>query len=122
MKFPASVEAIATRLLDAGDDDLAAEYLTYFSNTEARNALRLGEALVTGLDARIQAVYSIPQPEGDINGSGVNCHPEGKVNFARRGPLAEKASDLAERTSEPTVTTTSDAYAPGETVEVEDVE
>ncbi|MDZ7801809.1 MAG: C69 family dipeptidase [Trueperaceae bacterium] len=114
-----SVEAIATRLLDAGDDDLAGEYLTYYSNTEARNALRMGEALVDGLDARIQAFYDIPRPEGDINaGPSVNCQPGGKVDLARRGPLAEQAAALAERTDDPAVTTTADAYAPGEPIEV----
>lgn len=114
----ATVEAIATRLLDAGDRELASAYLTYFSTTEARNGLRLGEALVTGLDARIQASYAIPQPDGDINGGGVDCDPAGKVDLTRRGPLAEMAADLAERADEPTVVTTADAYAPGEPIEI----
>lgn len=115
----ASVEAIAARLLDAGDEDLASEYLTYYSNTEARNGLRLGEALVTGLDARIQVFYDFPQPEGDINiGPTVNCRPEGKIDLTRRGPLAELAAALEQRTDGPTVTTTADVYAPGDAVEV----
>ncbi len=115
----ASVEAIAARLLDAGDAELASEYLTYYSNTEARNGLRMGEGLVTGLDARIQAFYDIPQPVGDINaGAGVDCSPEGKIDLTRRGPLASAAAALAERTDEPTVATTADVYAPGEPIEV----
>lgn len=115
----ASVEAIATRLLDAGDDELAGEYLTYYSHTEARNALRMGEALVDGLDARIQAFYDIPKAEGDINaGPTVNCQPGGKVDLQRRGPLAEAAAALVERTTEPAVATTADAYGPGEPIEV----
>ena len=114
----ASVEAIATRLLDAGDDDLAREYLTYYSNTEARNGLLLGEALVTGLDARIQASYDIPLPSGAIHGGGVDCDPDGKIALTRRGPLAELAAAIADRTTEPTVSTTAEAYAPGEAIEV----
>lgn len=114
----ATVEAIATRLLDAGDADLAREYLTYYSNTEARNGLRLGEALVAGLDARIQASYDIPMPAGGIHGGGVDCDPEGKIDLTRRGPLEDLAAALAETTSEPTVSTTADAYAPGEAIEV----
>jgi dipeptidase len=113
-----TVEAIATRLLDAGDDDLASAYLTYFSNTEALNGLRMGEALVDGLDARIQAVYDIPQPTGDINGGSIDCRPEGKIALTRRAPLADAAAALADSTSEPTVSTTADSYAAGEPVEV----
>lgn len=113
-----SVEAIASRLLEAGDHELASEYLTYYSNTEARNALRLGEALVTGLDARIQAIYDIPLPEGEIGGGGVDCHSEGKIALSRRGTMATLVAELEERTSEPTVTTTKDVYAPGDDVEV----
>ena len=114
----ATVEAIATRLLDAGDHDLAREYLTYYSNTEARNAHRLGEALVIGLDARIQASYTIPMPDGGIHGGGVDCLSDGKVALTRRGPLADLAAALAEGTSEPTVSTTADEYAPGDPIEV----
>lgn len=115
-----SVEAIAARLLEAGDEDLAHEYLTYYSNTEARNALRLGEALVNGLDARTQALYNIPQPaSAEIQGgSSIDCYPEGKVDLQRRESLAGQSAALAEGTNEPTVTTIEDTYAPGESIEV----
>lgn len=113
-----TVEAISTRLLDNGDEDLASAYLTYFSTTEARNGLRMGEALVDGLDARVRAVYDIPRPEGSIHGGSIDCRAEGKIALTRRGALAGMAADLADRTSEPAVATTADAYAPGEPIEV----
>ncbi len=49
----------AAILLEAGEDDLAARYLTYFTGTELRAALTLAETLSTGLEARTRALHGI---------------------------------------------------------------
>lgn len=65
-----SVESTALTLIKSGKTDAAREYLTYYSNTQARKALKLGSALVTGIDARTQVLYNIEEPQGhDINRS-----------------------------------------------------
>jgi hypothetical protein len=44
-------------LLDAGETDLAAELLTYYSTTELRRVLQLAESLVNGLEVRTRALH-----------------------------------------------------------------
>ena len=39
--------------------DLACQYLTYYSQTEAMNALRLAESLAESLDVRTKVLYGI---------------------------------------------------------------
>ena len=58
-----TVEKIASKLYEAGEEDLARKYLTYYSNTEAMNALRLGEALAESIEARTKVLYGIRQPD-----------------------------------------------------------
>jgi hypothetical protein len=56
------VERTALKLYEAGETDLARSYLTYYSNTEAMNGLRLGEALAAGIEARTKAQFGIRTP------------------------------------------------------------
>lgn len=59
----AAVEGIALALLQAGEQDLAQDALTYYSRTEALNGLRLVEALSEGLEARIKVLFGIRSPD-----------------------------------------------------------
>jgi dipeptidase len=54
-----TVERTAQALYNAGDPDLARQYLTYYSNTEAMNGLYLGEALGQSLEHRTKMIYGI---------------------------------------------------------------
>ena len=56
------VERTALALYEAGKDDLARQYLTYYSGTEAMNGLRLGDALAEGIEARTKVLYGIRLP------------------------------------------------------------
>jgi dipeptidase len=71
------VEATALSLLESGEDDLAKRYLTFYANTKAMDGLRLGEALLAGIEARTRAIHGIRKPSTDeINSQGgetVNC-------------------------------------------------
>jgi dipeptidase len=72
-----TVEATALSLLESGEDELARRYLTFYANTKAMDGLRLGEALLAGIEARTKAIYGIRKPGTDqINSQGgetVNC-------------------------------------------------
>jgi hypothetical protein len=71
------VEATALSLLEGGEEELATRYLTFYANTKAMDGLRLGEALVAGIEARTKAIHGIRKPgPGQINSEGgetVNC-------------------------------------------------
>jgi hypothetical protein len=58
-----AVERTALKLYEAGEPDLASAYLTYYSNTEAMNGLRLAEALALSIDARTKVQFGIRQPQ-----------------------------------------------------------
>ena len=58
-----AVERTALKLYEAREPDLAGAYLTYYSNTEAMNGLRLAEALAVSIDARTKAQFGIRQPQ-----------------------------------------------------------
>jgi hypothetical protein len=72
-----TVEATAEALFKAGKPDLAASYLTFYSNTQAMDALRLGEALVGSIEARAKVQFGLRKPTGqEINlrrGASPNC-------------------------------------------------
>lgn len=73
-----SVEQTAMALYDAGEDELAREYLTEQSTTKAMEGLELGNALLGSIEARAKLLYGIDEPEGDeINAASgdetVNC-------------------------------------------------
>jgi dipeptidase len=57
-----AVERTALKLFESGEPELARKYLTYYSNTEAMNGLRLGEALAASIEARTKVEYGIRQP------------------------------------------------------------
>ena len=84
-----SVEATALELYEAGQDDLARQYLTDYSKTRAMEGLELGEALLTSIEARMKVLYGVREPErGDINASSssqdrnsVHCLTEGDPDF-----------------------------------------
>mgnify|MGYP002623823678 FL=1 len=59
----AAVEQTARILLDAGQGELAREYLTRYSQTEAGNGLRLVEDLATGVEARSKVLFGVSAPE-----------------------------------------------------------
>jgi len=58
-----AVERSALKLYEAGEPDLAAAYLTYYSNTEAMNGLRLALALSASIDARTRVQFGIRDPQ-----------------------------------------------------------
>jgi hypothetical protein len=55
----ASVIRTAETLIDAGESELAGDYLTYYSRTELLNALLLAESLAQSIEARTRAIYGI---------------------------------------------------------------
>jgi dipeptidase len=55
----ASVIRTAETLIDAGESELACDYLTYYSRTELLNALLLAESLAQSIEARTRAIYGI---------------------------------------------------------------
>jgi dipeptidase len=57
-----TVERTALKLFEAGEPALARKYLTYYSNTEAMNGLRLVEALATGIEAKTKVQFGIRAP------------------------------------------------------------
>jgi len=57
-----TVERTALKLYESGEAELARSYLTYYSNTEAINGLRLGEALAASIEARTKAQFGIRTP------------------------------------------------------------
>ena len=63
------VERTALKLYEAGEPELARTYLTYYSNTEAMNGLRLAEALATGIEARTRVQFGIRAPAPAISRS-----------------------------------------------------
>jgi dipeptidase len=57
-----SVEETARTLFDAGKPELARNYLTYYSSTEAMNGLQLAESLAQSLEARTKVIFGIRSP------------------------------------------------------------
>ncbi len=59
------IEKTALTLYQAGEIELARNYLTYFSNTEAMRSLRLAEALSDSIEARTKLLFD----QDDLLGS-----------------------------------------------------
>ena len=57
-----TVERTALKLFEAGEPELARRYLTYYSQTEAGNGLRLVEALADSLEARTKVLFGVRIP------------------------------------------------------------
>ncbi|WP_119065883.1 C69 family dipeptidase [Rubrobacter indicoceani] len=73
-----SVRDTAYALYNAGQEDLAQEYLTTYSTERAMEGLELGQALLGSIEARTEVLYGIREPEGDqINSDGetIDCNP-----------------------------------------------
>jgi hypothetical protein len=79
LKEEAMVEETASALYASGKPKLAQEYLTFYCNTRAMEGLRLGEALVEGIEARTKVLFDIRRPSGDQtdlgDGESVNVLP-----------------------------------------------
>ncbi len=58
------VEAAARALFASGEDDFARETLTRYSNEQAMESLRLGEALLASIEARTKVLFGIRRPVG----------------------------------------------------------
>ncbi len=75
----AAVDEIARTLYDAGKAPLARRSLTHYVNTQATEALRLGEALLASIEARTRVLYGLRKPEGDtmseLDYQMVSCRP-----------------------------------------------
>ena len=56
-----AVERTAQTLYNKGETELARNYLTYFSYTEAMNALQLTEALTASIEARAKLLYGFEE-------------------------------------------------------------
>jgi hypothetical protein len=59
IKEQETVERTALTLLEAGERELARDYLTYYCQTEARGGLQLVEALAGSLEARTKLLFGI---------------------------------------------------------------
>ena len=70
------VERTAGRLYDQGETELARRYLTYYSNTEAMEALRLTEALSHSIEARTRVLFGIKEPAGGAENSIIHCRDQ----------------------------------------------
>jgi hypothetical protein len=57
-----TVERTALKLFESGEPELARTYLTYYSNSEAMNGLRLAEALAASIEARTKVQFGIRSP------------------------------------------------------------
>ncbi|MCS6851631.1 MAG: C69 family dipeptidase [Gemmataceae bacterium] len=60
----ATVERTAQTLYAAGEPELARRYLTYYSQAEAMNGLRLVQALANSIEARTKVRFGIRAPAG----------------------------------------------------------
>ena len=85
-----AVERTALKLYEAGEPDLASAYLTYYSNTEAMNGLRLAEALSLSIDARTKVQFGIRQPQTSGTSSKVrSLHKNVNSKYLIAGLLAQ---------------------------------
>src|SRR5262249_47639378 len=70
------VERTAARLYQQGENELARHFLTYYSNTEAMEGLRLTEALSQSIDARTRVLFGIKEPAGGATNAIVHCRDQ----------------------------------------------
>ena len=76
----ATVVDTAETLFEAGKDNLAYDYLTGYSHERGQQALELGNALLTSIEARTGLLYGFREPEGDVvsrlSYDRVSCLPQ----------------------------------------------
>ena len=53
------IESIALGLIENGKTDLAKQYLTYYTNTEASKALDLAQLMAESMTSRTKVLYGI---------------------------------------------------------------
>jgi dipeptidase len=74
-----TVEATARELLKLESDALVVGYLTHYTHTQAREALRLGEALLASIEARTRLLFGLREPATDemsrLDYQMVKCEP-----------------------------------------------
>jgi hypothetical protein len=74
-----TVEAIAHELFSNGGETLASDYLTRYSGQKALQALRLGEVLLSSIEARTRVVFGFRKPTTDemsrLDYQMVTCQP-----------------------------------------------
>jgi hypothetical protein len=61
-----SVVATATRLFSTGADELANAYLTEYSRRSGADGLRLGNALLSSIEARTEVLFGFRRPQTDV--------------------------------------------------------
>ena len=75
-----AVVETAETLFGAGESELAIDYLTEYSRERGLEGLRLGNALLTSIEARTELLYGYRLPETDVvsvlGGDRVNCLPK----------------------------------------------
>jgi dipeptidase len=75
----AKVEETAATLFDAGKNQLALDYITNYSEVSALAGLRLGNALLSSIEARTREIYGLRIPEtamqSELNYQAVKCLP-----------------------------------------------
>ena len=74
-----TVVATANTLFESGREDLARRYLTNHSKQSGAAGLRLGNALLTSIEARTVEIYGLRAPQTDeisqLSYDRVNCLP-----------------------------------------------
>ena len=83
------VEQSAESLFEKGQDALAKELITYYSNAQAMRAMELGRALAGSLEQRTKLLHGIPQPES-------NEMMKLEYNMIRCGPTPESLAESAQ--------------------------
>ena len=61
----ADLEATTMLLYEAGQERMAAQALTRYAHTAAEEALELGAALLTSIEARTRVLYGLRSPQTD---------------------------------------------------------
>lgn len=76
-----TVEQATLTLMEAGRGDIARAYLGDYSNHAALEALRLGNALLTSIEARTRVIFGLREPQSDetsrLDYQMVTCRGEG---------------------------------------------
>jgi hypothetical protein len=69
----ATVEAQALKLYSIGEEKMARDALTSYSNRRASEGLRLGDALLASIEARHRLLYGYRAPVGNEMSGGFDA-------------------------------------------------
>jgi dipeptidase len=97
----AAVEARALELYQSGQEQQAREYLTDYSNTQAREGLHLGEDLKDDIGARTQELYGIPEPPEDVSINAVENNDRQEVENTIDCLVGDVDADVAGELQKP---------------------